>query len=53
MTGSDLFVFPSFREPSGRVISEALTWGLPVITTNRGRPGAIAITESYGFYTAG
>ena len=45
---SDLFVFPSFREPSGRVISEALTWGLPVITTNRGGPGH-AITESYGF----
>lgn len=38
---SDLFVFPSFREPSGNVIFEALSHGLPVITTDRGGPGFV------------
>ncbi|MBO6655261.1 MAG: glycosyltransferase family 4 protein [Pseudomonadales bacterium] len=45
---SDVFVFPSFREPSGRVISEALRWGLPVVTTNLGGPGSV-INASCGF----
>jgi glycosyltransferase involved in cell wall biosynthesis len=45
---SDLFAFPSFREPSGRVISEAMRWGLPVLTVNRGGP-ATAINDSCGF----
>ena len=47
-TDSDLFAFPSFREPSGRVISEAMRWGLPVLTVNRGGP-ATAINASCGF----
>jgi len=42
-----VFLFPSFREPSGSVIFEALRHGLPVITTNRGGPGHV-IDESCG-----
>ena len=38
---ADLFVFPSFREPSGNVVFEALSYGLPVITTDRGGPGYV------------
>jgi glycosyltransferase involved in cell wall biosynthesis len=37
----DLFVFPSFREPTGFVLFEAMQWGLPIITANRGGPAAI------------
>ena len=48
---SDLFVFPSFREPSGRVISEALRWGLPILTTKVGGPGAI-VDSTCGFKVA-
>jgi glycosyltransferase involved in cell wall biosynthesis len=36
-----VFLFPSFREPSGSVIFEALRHGLPVITTDRGGPGFV------------
>lgn len=43
----DAFIFPSFREPSGGVIFEALRHGLPVITTDRGGP-AYVIDESCG-----
>jgi glycosyltransferase involved in cell wall biosynthesis len=35
---SEIFVFPSFREPSGGVIIEAMSYGLPVITVARGGP---------------
>lgn len=38
---ADVFVFPSFREPSGNVVFEALSHGLPVITTDRGGPGYV------------
>lgn len=38
---SDAFVFPSFREPSGNVVFEAMRHGLPVITTERGGPGYV------------
>lgn len=38
---ADLFVFPSFREPSGNVVFEALGSGLPVLTTNLGGPGHV------------
>jgi glycosyltransferase involved in cell wall biosynthesis len=38
---SDLFVFPSFREPSGSVVFEALRWGLPVIAADRGGPANV------------
>jgi len=39
--GADAFLFPSFREPSGSVVFEALRHGLPVITTDRGGPGYV------------
>ncbi|NQX88376.1 MAG: glycosyltransferase family 4 protein [Halioglobus sp.] len=38
---ADVFIFPSFREPSGSVVFEALRHGLPVITTDRGGPGYV------------
>ena len=44
---ADVFLFPSFREPSGSVIFEALRHGLPVIATNRGGPGHV-IDKSCG-----
>ena len=42
---SDVFVFPSFREPSGNAVFEALSHGLPVITTDRGGPGYVVDDE--------
>jgi glycosyltransferase involved in cell wall biosynthesis len=44
---ADAFLFPSFREPSGSVVFEALRHGLPVITTDRGGPGFV-IDETCG-----
>jgi len=38
---ADGFLFPSFREPSGSVVFEALRHGLPVITTDIGGPGHV------------
>ncbi len=43
---ADLFVFPSFREPSGNVVLEALSHGLPVVAANRGGPGHVVNGES-------
>jgi glycosyltransferase involved in cell wall biosynthesis len=43
----DIFVFPSYREPGGNVTYEAMAAGLPVITSDRGGPGA-AIDDSSG-----
>ena len=40
---SDFFCFPSFRESSGNVLLESLTYGVPVIALNFG--GASAILE--------
>lgn len=37
----DVFCFPSFREPAGGVLYEAMRHGLPVITADRGGPGWI------------
>lgn len=34
----DIFAFPSFREPAGNVIYEAMRWELPIITAMRGGP---------------
>jgi glycosyltransferase involved in cell wall biosynthesis len=45
---ADIFVFPSFREPSGNVVVEAMSYGLPVITADRGGPGFV-VDESCGF----
>lgn len=44
---ADIFCFPSFREPSGSVIFEALGFGLPVIAADRGGPGHV-IDDSCG-----
>ena len=37
----DVFCFPSFREPAGGVLYEAMRHGLPVITADRGGPSWI------------
>ena len=44
---ADIFVFPSFREPAGNVIYEAMRWGLPVIAAARGGPDHI-VDDSCG-----
>ena len=44
---SDVFLFPSFREPSGTVVFEAMGFGLPMITTTVGGPGYV-ITDHCG-----
>jgi glycosyltransferase involved in cell wall biosynthesis len=44
---ADLFLFPSFREPTGIVLFEAMRHGLPVITTDIGGPGHI-VTDDCG-----
>jgi glycosyltransferase involved in cell wall biosynthesis len=44
---SDVFLFPSFREPSGTVVFEAMGFGLPMITTTLGGPGYV-ITDECG-----
>jgi len=38
---ADAFLFPSFREPSGNVVVEAMSWGLPLIVADRGGPGHV------------
>jgi glycosyltransferase involved in cell wall biosynthesis len=45
---ADAFIFPSFREPSGNVVFEAMRFGLPVITTDVGGPGHV-VDEEAGF----
>jgi glycosyltransferase involved in cell wall biosynthesis len=37
---ADIFVFPSYREPGGSVVLEAMGSGLPLIVCDRGGPGA-------------
>lgn len=44
---SHVFLFPSFREPSGNVVFEAMSQGLPVITSNLGGPGYV-VDDSCG-----
>ena len=43
----DVFCFPSFREPAGGVLYEAMRHGLPIVTANRGGPGWI-VDETCG-----
>ena len=45
---ADTFLFPSFREPVGSVLLEAMASGLAVVVCNYGGPGAI-VKESFGF----
>ncbi|NRB36644.1 MAG: glycosyltransferase family 4 protein, partial [Rhodobacteraceae bacterium] len=42
----DVFTFPSFREPAGGVLYEAMRWGLPIITVARGGPDWIIDDQS-------
>jgi glycosyltransferase involved in cell wall biosynthesis len=44
---SDIFLFPSFREPSGTVVFEALGSGLPAVVCRYGGPGHV-VDESCG-----
>ncbi|MEO9573507.1 MAG: glycosyltransferase family 4 protein [Tateyamaria sp.] len=42
----DVFCFPSFREPAGGVLYEAMRHSLPVIAADRGGPSSIIDTSS-------
>ncbi|MFI4855377.1 MAG: glycosyltransferase family 4 protein [Phycisphaerales bacterium JB065] len=44
---AEVFLFPSFREPSGNVVFESMSFGLPVITTKNGGPGFV-VDETCG-----
>jgi glycosyltransferase involved in cell wall biosynthesis len=44
---ADVFVFPSYREPGGNVVFEAMGCGLPLVVSDRGGPGS-AVDESCG-----
>ena len=45
---ADAFVFPSFREPSGNVVIEAMSHGLAMIVADRGGPGFV-VDDACGF----
>jgi glycosyltransferase involved in cell wall biosynthesis len=45
---ADVFCFPSFREPLGGVLLEALSYGLPIITAARGGPDFV-VDDTCGF----
>jgi glycosyltransferase involved in cell wall biosynthesis len=44
---ADVFVFPSYREPGGSVVFEAMSYGLPLIVSDIGGPGAV-VDETSG-----
>lgn len=44
---SDVFVFPSYREPGGNVVYEAMGAGLPLVVCDRGGPGHV-VDDSCG-----
>ena len=44
---ADVFVFPSYREPGGNVVFEAMSYGLPLIVSDLGGPGNV-VDESCG-----
>lgn len=48
---ADAFLFPSYREPSGNVVFEAMGRGLPVITSTEGGPAHV-VTDSCGIRVA-
>ena len=37
---ADMFVFPSYREPGGNVVLEAMGYGLPLVVSDRGGPAS-------------
>jgi len=37
---ADVFVFPSYREPGGNVVLEAMGYGLPLVVSDRGGPAS-------------
>jgi glycosyltransferase involved in cell wall biosynthesis len=45
---ADVFVFPSFREPSGNAVIEAMSHGLPLIVADQGGPGFV-VDDDCGF----
>jgi|MTBAKMStandDraft_1061839.scaffolds.fasta_scaffold04562_4 glycosyltransferase involved in cell wall biosynthesis len=45
---SDIYCLPTLREPGGASILEAMSCGLPVITTNYGGP-EVSVTNECGF----
>jgi len=45
---ADVFVFPSYREPGGNVVFEAMGFGLPLVVTDRGGPAAV-VDDSCGY----
>jgi glycosyltransferase involved in cell wall biosynthesis len=44
---ADAFIFPSYREPGGTVVFEAMAYGLPLIVSDLGGPGNV-VDESCG-----
>jgi glycosyltransferase involved in cell wall biosynthesis len=44
---ADIFVFPSYREPGGNVVFEAMGHGLPLIVSDLGGPGNV-VDETCG-----
>ena len=44
---ADVFFFPSIREPSGRVVFEAMSRGLPIIAANYGGPHS-HVSDDFG-----
>ncbi len=42
---SDIFAFPSYREPGGGVILEAMSFGLPLILCDNGGPASFVDSE--------
>ena len=45
---ADVFLFPSFREPSGNVVFEAMSFGLPLIVAASGGPAHV-VSEECGY----
>lgn len=43
---ADIFLFPSYREPGGNVVFEAMAHGLPLIVSDIGGPGAVVDDSS-------
>jgi len=43
---ADIFVFPSFREPTGGALLEAMSYGLPCVTCDYGGPSYIVDERS-------